>query len=113
LLQARIGYARAYAMIGLGEAIDGKTAASYGLANAALPAAEVRPRALAAAQQLAARASGSLRASKRLMRDAELIKAAMDREGVVFAERLISAEAGEALRAFAERRAPNFRAIRD
>jgi len=112
LLQARIGYARAFAMIGLGEAIDGKTAAAYGLANLALPAAQVRPRALAAAERLAESAIGSLQASKRLMRDPALIKATMDRESAVFGERLKSAEAAEALQAFAERRPPNFRGIK-
>lgn len=111
LLQARIGYARAYAMIGLGEPLDGRTAAAIGLANAALPAGEVRARALFAAQQLVARPIGALQASKRLMRDAALIKATMDRESEVFGARLRTAEAAEALRAFAERRPPNFRAI--
>jgi enoyl-CoA hydratase/carnithine racemase len=111
LLQARIGYARAFAMIGLGEQLDGRTAAAYGLANAALPAAEVRPRALAAAQQLASRAIGALQASKRLMRDAALIKATMDRESEIFGARLKSAEAAEALQAFAQRRPPKFRDI--
>jgi len=111
LLPARIGYARAFAMIGLGEALDGKTAAAYGLVNAALPAAEVRPRALAAAQQLASRAIGSLRATKRLMRDAALIRATIDRESEVFGDRLETAEVAEALKAFAERRPPNFRNI--
>lgn len=111
LLQARIGYARAYAMVGLGEALDGVTAAAIGFANAALPAGEVRSRALTAAQQLAARPIGALQASKRLMRDAAAIKATMDRESEVFGARLKSAEAGEALRAFAERRPPNFRSI--
>src|SRR5688572_6044946 len=48
LLQARIGYARAFAMFALGEPIDGRTAASIGLANAALPADEVGAKALAA-----------------------------------------------------------------
>src|SRR5262249_59826718 len=45
LMPARIGYARAYAMFALGQAIDGKTAAQIGLATAALPAAEVQKRA--------------------------------------------------------------------
>jgi enoyl-CoA hydratase/carnithine racemase len=111
LLQARIGYARAFAMIGLGEALDGKTAAACGLVTAALPTAEVKPRGLAAAQHLASRAIGALQQSKRLMRDAALIKATMDRESEVFGARLKTAEAAEALKAFAERRAPNFRNI--
>jgi enoyl-CoA hydratase/carnithine racemase len=109
LLQTRIGYARAYAMLALGEAVDGRAAASMGLINAALPAGEVRPRALAAAQQLAARPIGALRATKQLMRDPVAIKATMDRESEIFGARLQSAEAAEALKAFAERRTPDFR----
>src|SRR5262245_35439465 len=62
LLPARIGYARAYAMFALGEAIDGKTAVSIGLANAVVPASEVRAKALAAAKALATKPLGALQA---------------------------------------------------
>ncbi len=109
LLPARIGHARAYAMFALGEPIDGKTAVAYGIANAALPRSEVRARALAAATAIATRPLDALVATKRLMRDGEAIQAAMAREGAVFSERLKSPEAAEAFRAFAERRAPDFR----
>ena len=111
LLPARIGHARAYSMFALGEAIDGRTAAQLGLANAALPRAEVRSRALAAAQALAAQPLDALCATKRLMRDSERISAVMKREGAVFAERLKSAEATEAFTAFAERRPPDYRRL--
>ena len=113
LLQARIGYTRAYAMFALGEPLDGRTAATLGLVTAALPAAEVRQRALAAALQLAAKPMGALRATKQLMRDPAAIKATMDRENEIFGARLRSAEAAEALRAFAERRQPDFRSLKD
>lgn len=111
LLPARIGHARAYAMFALGEPIDGKTAVAYGIANAALPRAEVRGRALAAAEAIAARPIDALIATKRLMRDGEAIVAAMAREGALFGERLKSPEAAEAFRAFAERRPPDFRKL--
>jgi enoyl-CoA hydratase/carnithine racemase len=111
LLPARIGHARAFAMFALGESIDGKTAHAYGLANAVLPRAEVRARALAAAEAVAARPLDSLIATKKLMRDAEAITAVMAREVVVFGERLKSPEAAEAFRAFAERRPPDFRKL--
>lgn len=111
LLQARIGYARAYAMFALGEPVIGDTAAAWGLANAAFPAAEVQARALDAARKLAARPIGSLQATKRLMRDSTLIAEVMKREGEVFTQRLRSAEAAEAFAAFAERRAPDFSKI--
>jgi len=46
LVPARIGYARAFSMFALGEAVDGRTAAAWGLANAAVPAGDpARPRA--------------------------------------------------------------------
>jgi enoyl-CoA hydratase/carnithine racemase len=108
LLQARIGYARAYAMFALGEPIDGRTAASIGLANAALPANEVSSKALAAAKLLASKPQGSLQATKQLMRDGQAIAAVMARESEIFAARLKSPETAEALRAFAERRPPDF-----
>ena len=111
LLPARIGHARAYSVFALGEAIDGRTAASIGLANAVVPRAEVRVRALAAARALAAQPLDALCATKRLMRDAEQIGAVMKKEAVSFAERLKSAEAAEAFRAFAERRPPDFRKL--
>ncbi|HEY0684911.1 MAG TPA: enoyl-CoA hydratase-related protein [Steroidobacter sp.] len=108
LLQARIGYARAYAMFALGEPIDGRTAASIGLANAALPASEVRAKALAAAKVLATKPMGALQATKQLMRDGAAIAALMAKESEIFGQRLKSPETAEALRAFAEKRAPDF-----
>jgi enoyl-CoA hydratase/carnithine racemase len=108
LLQARIGYARAFAMFALGEPIDGRTAVNIGLANAALPANEVGPKALAAAKLLASKPIGALQATKQLMRDSEAIAAVMAREGDIFTARLKSPETAEALRAFAERRPPDF-----
>jgi len=108
LLQARIGYARAYAMFALGEPIDGRTAASLGLANASLPANEVRAAALAAARKLASKPMGALQATKQLMRDGTAIAAVMAKESEIFGARLHSPETAEALRAFAERRPPDF-----
>lgn len=108
LLQARIGYARAYAMFAFGEPIDGRTAASLGLANAALPAGEVHAKALAAAKLLAAKPAGALQATKQLMRDSEAIAALIVKESEIFGTRLQSPETAEALRAFAERRPPDF-----
>lgn len=111
LLQARIGYARAFAMFALGEPVDGRTAAAIGIANAAVPKEEVRAKALAAAQALATRPLGALQATKKLMRDPAAIQATMAREGEIFGARLKTAEAAEAFRAFAERRAPDFSKI--
>jgi enoyl-CoA hydratase/carnithine racemase len=111
LMPARIGHARAYAMFALGEVVDGATAAAIGLANAVVPAAELRARARAAAEALAAKPMGALAHTKALMRDATTIGAQMAREGEIFAQRLATAEAREAFSAFAERRAPDFRKL--
>jgi enoyl-CoA hydratase/carnithine racemase len=97
LIPARIGYARAFQLFAFGEPIDGKTAAAIGLVTA-----------LAAAKALAAKPAGALQATKKLMRDSAAMLAVMAREGEVFGQRLRTAEAAEAFRAFAERRAPDF-----
>jgi enoyl-CoA hydratase/carnithine racemase len=112
LIPARIGHARAYAMFALGEPVDGKTAVAIGLANASLPASEVRAAALSAARALAQRPLGALRATKQLMRDAATIEKVMARESEIFGARLRTAEAAEAFTAFAERRPPDFSKIR-
>ena len=107
-LTARIGHVRAFSMFVLGEAITGKTAAEWGIANAALPAGEVRARARQAALAIAARAPASVRGAKALMRDEAAIAAQMAAENKIFSAQLKSAEAKEAFAAFAEKRAPDF-----
>ena len=108
LLPARIGHARAFAMFVLGEAVDGKTAAAWGIANAAVPAAELRAKARAAAEAVAARPASSVAITKALMRDPAGIASRMEEEGGHFAAQLKSPEAKEAFAAFAQKRAPDF-----
>jgi enoyl-CoA hydratase/carnithine racemase len=103
-LPARLGHARAFAMLGLGEPMLGREAASAGLANAALPAAEVEPRARAAALALAKKPAESLRLTKGLMRNPETLLARLGEESTLFAERLQSDEARAAFAAFLQRR---------
>lgn len=99
----RLGHSRAFAMFGLGEPLMGKDAAVFGLANAALPAGEVEPRARAAAQMLASKPPQSVRLTKRLMRDHEALLTRMREEGELFAERLRSPEAAAAFAKFLQR----------
>jgi enoyl-CoA hydratase/carnithine racemase len=113
LLPARIGYTRAFAMFVLGEPVNAATAAAWGLANAVCPRAELRSRARAAAEAVAARPASAVRRTKTLMRDAALLAARMDVEGRHFAAQLASAEAREAFAAFAEKRAPDFLKLHD
>jgi enoyl-CoA hydratase/carnithine racemase len=108
LLTGRIGHARAFAMFAMGEPLTGAEAFNLGIANKVLPKDEVIPAARAAARALAQKPLGAVMATKRLMRESEAILARMARESQVFGERLQTAEAREAFRAFAERRPPNF-----
>jgi enoyl-CoA hydratase/carnithine racemase len=108
LLPARIGHARAFAMFVLGETIDGTTAASWGIANAAVPAGQVHARARAAAEAIAARPPAAVAKTKALMRDETAVLARVALEGAHFLEQLRSPEAREAFAAFAEKRAPDF-----
>ena len=108
LLPARIGHVRAYAMFALGEPLDAATALVCGLANAVVPAQELRAKARQAAEALTKRPAGSLNQTKALMRDMDKIAAQIAREGALFRERLQTGEAREAFAAFAERRKPDF-----
>lgn len=107
-LPARIGYVRAFAMFALGEGLTGEQAANMGFANAALPAAEVLPAARAAAKALAQRPVGAVMATKKLMRNAEMLTERANAEVRIFSERLRSPEAREAFAAFREKRPPDF-----
>ena len=106
LLPARVGHARAFALFALGEALDGRTAVNCGLANAALPAEQVTSRARAAALTLVGKPAQAVQATKKLMREQGRMLAAIEAEGRVFAERLMSADAQAIFRAFMTRRAP-------
>jgi enoyl-CoA hydratase/carnithine racemase len=108
LMPLRIGYARAYEMFALGETVDAKTALHLGIANRVVPLERLHAEAASVAQRLAKLPAGSLAATKRLMRDPELLTAQIAAESAIFAERLATAEAREAFTAFAERRPPDF-----
>jgi Enoyl-CoA hydratase/isomerase len=91
-----------------GEPMDAAAALACGLTNAVVPQGELRKRANDAAIALSKRPAGSLRETKRSMRDHQRIAAQIAEEGQLFKERLKIAEAREAFAAFAERRPPNF-----
>jgi enoyl-CoA hydratase/carnithine racemase len=106
LLPARIGHVRAFALFTLGEPLGGAEAVALGLANAALPAADVRSAAEAAACKLAGKPASSLAATKRLMRDADAIRDAIRADDEAFIRQLSSPEAAAAFAAFAARKKP-------
>ena len=108
LLPQVLGHQRAFEIFALGEPIDGRTALAWGLANRAVPAAEVDAVAAELAGKLAARAPNSIRKTKRLMRDAGQLWSLMQREGEAFGSQMTSPEAMEAFMAFSQKRAPDF-----
>ncbi len=108
LLPARIGHARAFSMFVMGEAVDAPTAVAWGIANAAVPAAELRRRARSAAETVASKPPDAVAKTRALMRDEPAIAARMEREATHFLDQLRSPEAREALTAFAEKRPPTF-----
>lgn len=108
LMPMRVGYVRAYEMFVLGETVDAKTALGLGIANRVVPLDRLHAEAAAVAQRLAKLPAGSLAATKRLMRNADVLTAQIAAESECFAERLATEEAREAFTAFAERRQPDF-----
>lgn len=108
LLPAVLGHQRAFELFALGEAIDGRTALAWGLANRAVAADQVDATAQDLAAKLATRAPNSIRKTKALMRDAERMWGLMQREGEAFGSQMRSPEAMEAFMAFSQKRAPDF-----
>ncbi len=109
LMPRLIGHRRAYAMFALGEKVSASDAVSWGIANKLVPLDGLMFAARSAAEKLAAKAPNSLKLTKALMRGTpEDIKAIMAQENVHFGAQLVSAEAGEAFTAFAEKRPPKF-----
>lgn len=108
LLPGIVGHPRAFEIFALGEAIDGKTALAWGLANRAVADGDVEQTALDLANKLALRAPNSIRQTKALMRDAAKLWELMQREARVFGSQMRSPEAVEAFTAFTQKRAPDF-----
>ncbi len=109
LLPARVGFARAAALLLLGEPMDAEAARTAGLVNAVVPAEALHAHARAKAQKLAAKPPAALAATRALMRgEPGALLAQMDLESAAFSRALQGAEAREAFTAFLERRAPDF-----
>jgi len=110
LLPQRLGYAKASEKLLLGDPITPQEALASGLVSAVLPAADVVARARKEAARLVSLPRGAVRLSKQLLRAplSAQVNEVIDRERVVFEERLRSPEAKEAFAAFFERRKPDF-----
>ena len=109
LAPIRMGYARAFEMLVLGEAFSAERAREAGIVNAVVPAVELEATALKAAARLAAKAPDALAVSRSLLRgDPAAILARIDEEAKIFGSRLASPEATEAFAAFMEKRPAKF-----
>ncbi|MFT3731577.1 MAG: crotonase/enoyl-CoA hydratase family protein [Hyphomicrobium sp.] len=110
LMPQRMGYARAFAVLALGNPLSADDAVAAGFVNAIVPADSLQATALDAANRLAAKPPEALAIARRLMRgDPADVLSRMDEEVAAFRQRLRSPEAIEAFTAFFEKRPPNFR----
>ena len=110
LLPAAIGYQRAAELLMLGEPFSAEKAREYGIVNEVVADEQVFDVAMAAARKLAAKAPAAVRLTKMLMKQglADAVTQQMQEEFEHFGNQLRSPEAAEALKAFAEKRAPDF-----
>jgi len=113
LLPFVIGWQRAAEVLFTAEWIEAPRAVELGLASRLCRPDDLLPEMQARATQIAAQPLGSLRHTKRLLlatRDAA-VRAALAREHEVFALRVGSPENQEAIRAFFEKRTPDFTGV--
>ena len=107
LLPARMGHARAAALLLLGETIGVEAALSAGLLTGIVPPESLQAHARAKAQALAAKPAAALAATRALMRgDSAALHARMRAEGAAFSNALASPEARAAFASFLDRKVP-------
>ena len=113
LLPLQIGHQRAAEVLFTAEWIDARRAVELGIASRLYPPGELLPAALARAEEIARQPLGSLRHTKRLLlaHRREGIRRAREGEDAGFRERVGTAENVEAIRAFFEKRPPDFSKI--
>ena len=110
LLPKLVGYLQASEILLLGETIAAENAKSLGLINNIFPAAELYQQVMNKSLQLAAQPPASVRLTKSLLREqqAQQVAAVMGKEGKLFLQQLAKTEAQEAIKAFTEKRKPDF-----
>ena len=108
LLPERIGHARAFAMLAMGQPVGAAQALAWGLANEVVARSELIATAETTAQRLARQPLDAVIATKALLRRQPEMAERVAIETELFAKHMLSAEAHEAFAAFAERRAPDF-----
>jgi enoyl-CoA hydratase len=110
-LPERVGLARAREILLLGEFLTGADALRIGLADRAVPAADVLPAAEALAQRLAANAPVSMAFARRLFRQAPRMRRRelMAAEARALAKCMATEDWREGVLAFREKREPRYR----
>jgi enoyl-CoA hydratase/carnithine racemase len=110
LLPMIAGYQRAAELLLLGQPFSAEKALAAGFVTEIVPEEKLLEHARAAAAAVAALPPASVRLTKQLMKRqlGEAVAAQMAEEGRIFAERLGSGEAKEAMTAFFEKRKPDF-----
>lgn len=109
LLPRLVGRRRAAELCLFGDGFDAATARDWGLINGVVPDAELLGHTLDRAAALAARPTRVVRLIKRLLTsEAPSLEARIAEEIRLLAEQLEAPEAQEAIRAFIERRRPDF-----
>jgi len=106
LLAPRLmGHQRAFELLVMGRPLDAAAALTCGLVNAVVPPADVEVEAMKAAHHIAALPAEAVAASRRLMRGSpDEVVAHIDEEVRLFKQRLQSAEAQAAFKAFLDRK---------
>lgn len=110
LLPAIAGYQRAAELLLLGQPFSAEKAFAAGFVTEIVPETELLEYARNAAASIAALPPASVRLTKQLMKRplGQAVPAQMEEERRIFAERLGSGEAKEAMTAFFEKRKPDF-----
>lgn len=109
LAPATLGYAKAAAMLLLGEPLDAQAADNAGFVTAILPADQLLDHARRKARALTAKPPAALLATRRLMKgDPAALLARIEEEAALFREAMQSPEAREAFSTFFEKRQPIF-----
>jgi enoyl-CoA hydratase/carnithine racemase len=109
LMPRRMGYARAFEMLALGEMFSAEQAMHAGFVNKIVASEHLEETALDAARRLARKPPEALAVTRNLMRGSPVeILQHIDKEVIAFRERLASPEAIEAFTAFFEKRPPKF-----
>lgn len=105
-----VGLRRAKKMVLTGEAIDARTALDWGLVNMVVPAPELMTKALEIAKKVSEKSFDTLSAAKRLLSSSVRVPLAegLLSESAEYTKILGSSNAKEGLKAFLEKRKPNY-----